>query len=89
MLGEQLGRSVQLQGREDFDAKPRSCNMGVWWDGDLLREILDGATIDKWDYDQRHDHPPARGKRTAARRTTARSPTLACAPTSWATGARK
>lgn len=30
--------------------KPRSCNMGVWWDGDLLREILDGTTIDKWDY---------------------------------------
>jgi rhamnogalacturonan endolyase len=24
--------------------------MGVWWDGDLLREILDGTTIDKWDY---------------------------------------
>ncbi len=35
--------------------KPRSCNMGVWWDGDLLREILDGsrrggAYIGKWDY---------------------------------------
>ena len=28
--------------------------MGVWWDGDLLREILDGgrggAYIDKWEY---------------------------------------
>jgi rhamnogalacturonan endolyase len=24
--------------------------MGVWWDGDLLREILDGTTIDKWDH---------------------------------------
>lgn len=32
--------------------KPRSCNMGVWWDGDLLREILDGTRIDKWDYAQ-------------------------------------
>jgi len=30
--------------------KPRSCNMGVWWDGDLLRELLDGTAIDKWDY---------------------------------------
>ena len=41
--------------------KPRSCNMGIWWDGDLLREILDGsprrrgggpggAFIDKWDH---------------------------------------
>jgi rhamnogalacturonan endolyase len=24
--------------------------MGIWWDGDVLREILDGVTIDKWDY---------------------------------------
>jgi rhamnogalacturonan endolyase len=26
--------------------------MGIWWDGDVLREILDGVTIDKWDYAQ-------------------------------------
>jgi rhamnogalacturonan endolyase len=32
------------------DSKPSTCNMGAWWDGDLLREILDGTTIDKWDY---------------------------------------
>ncbi|MBN1361698.1 MAG: rhamnogalacturonan lyase [Sedimentisphaerales bacterium] len=32
------------------NTKPSTCNMGVWWDGDLLREILDGTTIDKWDY---------------------------------------
>ncbi|MCX5644231.1 MAG: rhamnogalacturonan lyase [Phycisphaerae bacterium] len=38
-------RGVKIPG-----AKPRSCNMGVWWDADLLREILDGTTIDKWDY---------------------------------------
>jgi hypothetical protein len=24
--------------------------MGVWWDADLLRELLDGTTISKWDY---------------------------------------
>jgi len=24
--------------------------MGIWWDGDLLREILDGVTIGKWNY---------------------------------------
>jgi len=30
--------------------KPPSCNMGIWWDGDLLRELLDGTRIDKWDY---------------------------------------
>ena len=35
---------------EPIGPRPRSCNMGVWWDGDLLRELLDGTTISKWDY---------------------------------------
>ena len=30
---------------------PRTCNMGVWWDGDLLRELLNGVNITKWDYE--------------------------------------
>ena len=38
------------QGERISAAKPRSCNMGVWWDGDLLRELLDGTTISEWDY---------------------------------------
>lgn len=29
---------------------PRTCNMAIWWDGDLLRELLDGVTISKWDW---------------------------------------
>ena len=32
------------------DTKPRSCNMGIWWDGDTLRELLDHTTIDKWNW---------------------------------------
>jgi rhamnogalacturonan endolyase len=36
---------------EVIGPKPRSCNMGVWWDGDLLRELLNGTTIAKWDYE--------------------------------------
>ncbi|WP_225947932.1 rhamnogalacturonan lyase [Paenibacillus sp. OAS669] len=27
-----------------------SVNFGIWWDGDLLRELLDDNRIDKWDY---------------------------------------
>jgi rhamnogalacturonan endolyase len=30
--------------------KTPACNMGVYWDGDVLREILDGTKIEKWDY---------------------------------------
>ena len=28
-----------VKGEVDLRRKPRSCNFGVWWDGDLLREI--------------------------------------------------
>lgn len=31
---------------------PSSTNFGVWWDGDLLRELQDYNRIDKWDYEQ-------------------------------------
>lgn len=44
------------QGERISSAKPRSCNMVIWWDGDLLRELLDGgrsgAFIGKWDYER-------------------------------------
>jgi len=32
------------------NAKPRSTNFGVWWDGDLLREILNSNRISKWNW---------------------------------------
>jgi rhamnogalacturonan endolyase len=31
---------------------PRSTNFAIWWDGDLLREILDRNRIDKWNWEQ-------------------------------------
>ena len=33
------------------DKKPRSCNFAVWWDGDLLREILNSNLITKWNWE--------------------------------------
>ena len=38
------------KGEKISDASPRSCNFGVWWDGDLLRELLDRNTISKWNW---------------------------------------
>jgi len=31
-------------------SRPSSMNFAVWWDGDLLREILDSNRIDKWNW---------------------------------------
>ncbi|MBQ8867647.1 MAG: rhamnogalacturonan lyase [Bacteroidaceae bacterium] len=30
-----------------------ACNMAVWWDGDLLRELLDGTRISKYNWETR------------------------------------
>jgi rhamnogalacturonan endolyase len=38
------------QGKRISDRAPRSCNFGIWWDGDLLRELLDRNTISKWNW---------------------------------------
>ncbi len=35
---------------ESIGAAPRTINFGIWWDGDLLRELLDGNRVMKWDY---------------------------------------
>jgi rhamnogalacturonan endolyase len=36
---------------EPIGTAPRSANFAVWWDGDLLRELLDRTTISKWDWE--------------------------------------
>lgn len=33
------------------EKEPRPCNFGIWWDGDLLRELLDRIFIYKWDWE--------------------------------------
>ena len=35
---------------EPIGPAPRSANFAVWWDADLLRELLDRTTISKWDW---------------------------------------
>lgn len=37
---------------ERIGGAPRSANFAVWWDGDLLREILDRTVISKWDWEK-------------------------------------
>ena len=39
------------KGNKISDKMPRSCNFGVYWDGDLLSELLDRNTISKWNWE--------------------------------------
>lgn len=49
--GQGVDGLFNAQGVRIADRSPRVCNMAVWWDGDLLRELLDGVRISKWDYE--------------------------------------
>ncbi|HPO69919.1 MAG TPA: rhamnogalacturonan lyase, partial [Anaerohalosphaeraceae bacterium] len=49
-FGGRLRGLYSCKGQKIADFSPRSCNMGIWWDGDVLRELLDGTTISKWNY---------------------------------------
>lgn len=40
------------KGNKITDKVPRSCNFGVFWDGDLLSELLDRNTISKWNWEK-------------------------------------
>lgn len=42
---------------EPLGARPRSQNSALWWDGDLLRELLSGVTITKWNYEDGREAP--------------------------------
>jgi rhamnogalacturonan endolyase len=42
------GNLYSATGRDLGTVKPAGTNFGIWWDGDLLREILDKNTISKW-----------------------------------------
>jgi rhamnogalacturonan endolyase len=38
------------RGEKISDVTPRSCNFGMFWDGDELSELLDRNTISKWNW---------------------------------------
>jgi rhamnogalacturonan endolyase len=43
-----IGGLFAADGTQITSTNPAHYNFGIWWDGDLLRESLDGTVIDKW-----------------------------------------
>lgn len=41
------GNLYDCKGNQISTSKP-TYNFGIWWDGDLSRELLDGTVLDKW-----------------------------------------
>jgi rhamnogalacturonan endolyase len=65
-----------VKGEQISDRKPRSCNFGVWWDGDLLRELLNGNTISKWNWEDGSETVLLAAEDCAANNSTKSTPCL-------------
>jgi rhamnogalacturonan endolyase len=48
--GAQITGLFNAKGEKISDKTPNPCNFGVWWDGDVLRELLDRNLISKWNW---------------------------------------
>jgi rhamnogalacturonan endolyase len=48
--GAGISGLFNAKGRKISDTAPGPCNFGVWWDGDLQRELLDRNRISKWNW---------------------------------------
>ncbi len=53
--GPRIRGLYNVKGEKISEKNPASCNFGVWWDGDLLREILNGNRISKWNWEKETD----------------------------------
>lgn len=55
--GPLLRGIYNVKGGKISEKNPSSCNFAVWWDGDLLRELLNGNAISKWDWQTETTNP--------------------------------
>jgi rhamnogalacturonan endolyase len=49
VAGAGIAGMFDCKGNKIAEITP-ACNMGILWDGDVLSEILNGTSVDKWDY---------------------------------------
>lgn len=50
VFGAGIQGLFSVKGEKISDVTPGSCNFGIWWDGDPLRELLDRNRIMKWNW---------------------------------------
>jgi len=51
-FGAGINGIFNAKGEKISEKMPRSCNFGIFWDGDLLSELLDRNTISKWNWEK-------------------------------------
>jgi len=56
-FGAGINGLFNVKGEKISEKMPRSCNFGVFWDGDLLSELLNRNVISKWNWEKEIDEP--------------------------------
>ena len=56
--------------------RPGQANFAIWWDGDLLRELLDGTTVSKWNWETEDTTPLLQAVGAASNNGTKSTPAL-------------
>jgi len=64
------------KGERISDRRPRSVNFAVWWDGDLLRELLDQNYVAKWNWESGTETLLLRAQGAMSNNGTKATPTL-------------
>jgi rhamnogalacturonan endolyase len=67
---------LDAKGNKISDKIPRYCNFGVFWDGDLLSELLDRNVISKWNWNTETADVLVNAQGCAANNGTKATPTL-------------
>lgn len=70
------GNLMSTQGVQIVASRPGQMNFMSWWDGDLLRELLDGTTISKWDWENNVVNTVLSPPDTASNNSTKANPAL-------------
>ena len=66
-----------MRGQVIPGGKSRAANFAIWWDGDRLRELLDGDRITKWDWQAGREVPLLQPDGTMSNNGTRKNPSLA------------
>lgn len=76
VFGAGIRGLFNVKGEKISDKTPRSCNFGIFWDGDTLSELLDRNTVSKWDWNAEIDNVIFRAEGSLSNNGTKSTPTL-------------
>lgn len=74
--GAGMSGMYDARGNRISERQPSSCNFAVWWDGDYLRELLDGNTVSKWNWKDETETVLLRAEGCSSNNGTKKTPVL-------------